>query len=139
MPFECTFQALSFYHTHNSQTIPQQYFTTLLKSSGCTLVKKYTPSNAVSSHGKIGRWKREKGGHDLSQFVTRGHRQCRVVVGKKSDASDFCNCIGNGGRVKKLQEGMEVPCLNLPLEVTESKTGSLKLNRKCTSYLLTLL
>ena len=38
-----------------------------------TLVKIYTPSNAVSSHGKIGRWKRGKGGHDLSQFVTRGH------------------------------------------------------------------
>ena len=84
----------------------------------CTLVKKYTPSNAVSSHGKIGRWKREKGGHDLSQFVTRGHRQCRVV-GKKSDASDFCNCIGNGGRIKQLKEGMEVPFLHLPLEVEQ--------------------
>ena len=24
--------------------------------------------------------------------------------GRKTDASDFCNCVGNGGRVKKLQE-----------------------------------
>ena len=45
-----------------------------------------------------------EGREDTTCLNLRREVTAAVGGGKKSDASDFCNCIGNGGRVKKLQE-----------------------------------
>ena len=83
-------------------------------------VARYDAENGKEGHylGKIGRWKRAWRTHtclDLSLEITWGQYseeiQCIGIV---------CNCIGNGGRVKKLQR-MEVPRFNLPGTLTEIK------------------
>ena len=103
------------YHIYPQMTIPStRQPSVLITLYNFTLwVSRYGAENGKEGHClvKIGRWKRAWRTHtclDLSLEITWGQYsdeiQCIGIV---------CNCIGNGGRVKKLQR-MEVPRFNLP-------------------------